>query len=928
MFFTALVAVAVATPVQAQDTAYTRLIQEATTDTRFLPPSVATLPTSPTVPSPLDHFGSIVGAAGIMHSTAEIYGYYRALAAASPRVRLETIGTSEGGREILLAIIADEATLSQLDSVKADLTALADPRRTDRGAMERIAARAKPVYYIQAGLHSPEMGPPEMVLELAYRLAVSEDPAVARIRNNVVTLINPAAEPDGRDRQVDWYRRYTKGRPEINDGFPRSSPFWGKYVYHDNNRDGLQISQALTKAVVDLYYDWHPTIMHDLHESVPLLYISTGTGPYNRTVDPITITEWQTLANWDVQALTAQGAPGAWTWGFYDGWWPGYAIWVAINHNGIGRFYETFGNSGADTYLRDLSGATYARDSVTTPQWYRPWPPTRKVLWSLRNNTNYMQAGVLASLDYAARHHEDLLRHFWQKGANSIHRGRSEPPYAYLIPPLDTQRDPRRAAYLVNQLRRHGIEVHRATDTLAGSYIVRLDQPYSDLARNLLSKQDYPASAQYPPYDDIAWTFGLLYGVTVETVDDRSVFDWPGLQPATDTVAYLPQVNASGSRRSTWLLRYRGQAETLPALYALAVRDSQVVASAAEQEFSSADTTWEAGTVILEQLRGADADWLATTFGLALVRGNANDVTRHALDTPRIAVYHPWFSTQAEGWVRYWFDQIKLPYTSIDKDDLRRGDLRSRFDVILVPDGGGSAATWTHGVDSKWGPLPYTATTEFPSHGTPLASPDITGGPGFDGLANLERFLDGGGTVITLGNAGRMVAETGIARELSPYSATGLFHPGSIVRAKIRRTSSPIMYGYPDTLHLFRGNLPLWQTARRNRQSIVLQYGTGTLADERDTVVTDIMGMPDTQAGDSAPASEPATKRSPGGPYVLSGMVRNSNRIDGQGAIFDLPAGRDDAGRVIVFTFNPLHRFLNHHDAPMVFNAMMHWNDH
>ncbi|MFX5793280.1 hypothetical protein ABTD98_19630, partial [Acinetobacter baumannii] len=85
--------------------------------------------------------------------------------------------------------------------------------------------------------------------------------------------------------------------------------------------------------------------MLDLHESVPLIYMSTGTGPYNETIDPITIGEWQVMANHDITALAAQGLPGAFTWAFYDGWYPGYGIWVANNHNSIGRFYETFGNA-------------------------------------------------------------------------------------------------------------------------------------------------------------------------------------------------------------------------------------------------------------------------------------------------------------------------------------------------------------------------------------------------------------------------------------------------------------------------------------------------------------------------------------------------------------------------------------------------------
>lgn len=966
---------------QQADTTYERLIREATTDRQFLPATVAAIPDHPNVPSPLDHFGTIAGAPGVMHRSAELFGYYRALAEASPRVTVQTIGRSEEGREILLVVIAAEPTLARVEDIKSDLAALADPRVTDETAMRRIVARAKPVYYLKGGLHSPEMGPPEMLPELAYRLAVSDDPLIRRIRENVVTIINPVAEPDGRDKQVDWYYRYSKGREEWSDGFPRSSPYWGKYVYHDNNRDGLQISQALSKAVNDVYFAWHPTVMHDLHESVPLLYVSTGTGPYNRNVDPITLAEWQTFANWDVQKATEQGLPGVFTWAFYDGWWPGYSIWVAVNHNGIGRFYETFGNAGADTYLRDLRGQTYAGDSVTSAQWYRPWPATKKVYWSLRNNTNFMQAGVLASLDYTARHASDLLENFWQKSKNSLQRGRTQRPHAFVIPGFAQQRDPRRVAYLVNQLRRHGIEVHRVTEALEageageaadgengvsaatadtttpapGSFVVKLDQPYRDFAVSLLTTQEYPENAKYPPYDDVSWTLPLLYGVDVKTVDDTAAFSWTGLERIQDTVAYVATAAAAARTGSAALIRYNAQQELAPALYALQARRRNARAFAAETSFAAADTTWPVGTVIVEGASAEDAEWLARTYGLDIVRSVAPQVRRHALDLPRIAIYHTWYSTQDEGWSRYWFDQLGIPYTNIDKDDLKAGNVRRRFDVILVPNAGGDVTRWIHGVDPKWGPMPFTKTNQFPAHGTPDATDDMTGGPGFVGMAELERFADEGGTIITIENAARLLAATGIVRTLSEYSGGSLFHPGSSVRAKARRPDHPIMYGYPDTTHLFRGNGVLWRTALRDRRSIVLQYGTKTLADERDTLVTEILGaaaMPaqvtdsassasgvEQQGGGAASsasgveqrgggaASSASSEGSEGGTYVLSGMVRNSGNIVGHAAIFSLRAGRNDAGRVVVFTFNPLHRYLNHHDAGFVLNAILNWND-
>ncbi|CAN5612520.1 M14 family metallopeptidase [soil metagenome] len=940
-------AFATAAPVAAQqpvDAEYARLVREYTSDPLFLPASVATLPDHPTIPSPREHFGTVIGAPGVMHRTSEIYGYYRALAAATPLVRVDNVGTTEEGRELLLLTIVGDALLPQLAEQKALAARLADPRRLPAAELESVLARAKPIYYISGGLHSTEMGSPEMLMELVYRLAVSDDPQIRSIRDNVITLINPVAEPDGRDKLVDWYYRYSKARTEWDDGFPRSAPYWGKYVFHDNNRDGIQISQELTKSIYRSYFEWFPVVSLDLHESVPLLYISTGTGPYNRTLDPITIGEWHLFAQNEVTQLTAQGLPGVWTWGFYDGWYPGYALWITNNHNGIGRFYETFGNAGANTYIRDLSTSRFAGDLVTSTQWYRPYPPTQRVRWGARDNVNFMQAGVIASLAFAAHNSSQLLRNFWQKGVNSMQRGYTEKPHAYTIPAFERQRDPKRTAYLVNQLRRHGIEVHRReSGESAGDFVVLLNQPYRNFAVNLLGKQDFPADAPNPPYDDIAWTLGYMYGVEVKAVDDSTALRWPGLTLLRDTVAATADVTGSGS---VYVLEYKAQAEVLPALYALRERSARTRVTAAQARFTAGGKSFPAGSLVFESLGDDGARDIARRFALPLERVTAApSVARHAVDLPRVAVYHTWTNTQDEGWVRFTFDQARIPYTSIHKDDLRRGNLRSRFDVILVPNTGGAGVeTLIHEQNTKFGPMPYTRTSEFPSHGTPSSTVDMTGGPGFEGLAQLQRFVNEGGTLITLHGATRLAAETGIARPLSPLAATGLFHPGSIVRMMARRPNHPIWYGYPDTTNVFRGNGPLFQVSRRDRGMIVAQFGTRTPRDEEEPTGR-FFGIPETPrpgAGEASPPPGVAPAADSGAPratgtaqtgggggsgasdYVLSGMVRNQDQIIGQGAIFDVPVGR---GRVITFSFNPLHRYLNHHEFPLVWNAIMHWND-
>ncbi len=330
-------------------------IAEATTEERFVSPWVSTIPEHPTVPSPTDHLGHIAGAPGELSNTETIYAYYRTLAETSDRVRVEVIGRTEEGRDILLVIVGEAAEpRPRLDEAREAMAALADPRRTDEAAMEKIVAEEKPFYMLNGGLHSTETGSPEMLMELTYRLAVSETPLIKTIRDAVVVLINPLAEPDGHDRAVDWFYRHLKGKTDFDRLPPRSPPYWGKYVFHDNNRDGIQRKLALTRATQDAFLEWHPVVVHDLHESIPLLCIWTGTGPYNVNLDPITTTEWHAIAFHEVATLTSLGMPGVWTWGFGEGWAHIYAESVATNHNAIGRGYETFGNATAETVRRRL----------------------------------------------------------------------------------------------------------------------------------------------------------------------------------------------------------------------------------------------------------------------------------------------------------------------------------------------------------------------------------------------------------------------------------------------------------------------------------------------------------------------------------------------------------------------------------------------
>ena len=913
-------------------------IKEYTTAPEFLPESVAYVPDSATVPSPAKALGRIIGTPNELNKAGEVNGYFKTLAAATDRVRVMTIGTSEEGREILLAAVSDAENLGAMDRFKEVTGRLSDPRRTSREEARRLADEGKVFYWLLGGLHSTETGSPEMLMELAYRLAVSERPEIQEIRRNCIVLITPVVEVDGRDRVVEWYYRHLRGKKLPYNELSQfdSPPYWGHYALHDNNRDGMQRALALTRAVNDAYYDFHPQVMHDLHESVPLMYISTGHGPYSRAADPVTINEWTEFGNHEAGGLAAQGLPGVWTWGFWDGWWPGYLVSVGTNHHGVGRFYETFGNGLAGTFDRDLSDDKYAGKPVTDVQWYRPWPPGKKIRWSLRDNTNYMEAGVLEALSFAALHRRELLENFWTKGNRALEKGRTEAPYAWIFPP--DQRDPGRLAYLVHQLRAQKIEVHRLTTGLAlggktwpaGSFVVRMDQPYRNAAVNFLEEQKFPADEPNTPYDDVAWTWPLLYGVTGESIADRKVLDAPmdKLEPGTADPAPQGRVDGAGD---LFLLRDTGQNALLQAR--LMLGSNQV--DAAEAPFQADGATYPPGSWIVQAPQEAVqqvADALGLSFHATAALPN---VRRHVVDLPRLAVLHTWYDTQDAGWARYTLDQQKVEYTLINDDDLKRGGLEDRFDVILFPNTRGDLASLVQGIDPKYGPLPYTKTAEFPSHGIPDASEDITGGMGFQGLMNLERFVQRGGVLVALGNAGTLAVGGGLVRGVD-RAGGGFNTPGSELRAKVLRPEHPIAYGYEELTSVFRGNGPIWDVSAADRGRVVLQFGTKEVETEKPAFEVSGTASPEgseieVEDADAPPKAEEKKdgkdnkdSKDKDKKLVLSGFVKGEEAVEGKPAILDEPVGK---GRVILFSFNPLHRYLNHSDFRFVYNVLLNWND-
>ncbi|HKP68412.1 MAG TPA: M14 family zinc carboxypeptidase [Pyrinomonadaceae bacterium] len=922
---------------QPVDREYTDSIVKNTTDKMFLTEIVDHLPSSAKVPSPAKILGYPIGTPGKLTYTADQHRYYRELEKTSPRVRtFVSPEKSEQGREQMLIVVSDEENLTKLARYKEITAKLGDPRTINDDVAKQLIAEGKAVYWASGSIHSTETGSPEMLMELAYRLAVEETPFIQQIRKNAIIMITPTLEVDGRDTMVDLYN-YRKA----NEG--KRSPgliYWGKYVAHDNNRDSMGMALALSRNQMSHFLDFHPTVLHDLHESVPFLYVSTGTGPYNAWLDPIVVSEWQDLAHYEVEEMTKRGVPGVWTHGFYDGWAPNYMFYVANGHNSIGRFYETFGNGGADTIVRSV-GAQSTRD------WFRPNPPLPRVNWSIRNNINLQQSALLLAMNYVANNKEKYLNNFYLKSKRSVAKGRTEGPAAYVLPASDTR--PAGQADLLNLLKMQGVEVQRLNADIetkegkfgAGSYVVRMDQPYSRMADMLLDTQYYNVNDPRP-YDDTGWTLGPLHNVKTVRVKDVKVLD---AKMTMMTGPVKPQGKAEGTGTAAIVVNHTGES----AIAQLRYRLKDVKFSSAEASFKIGEKNFNAGSYIIKA-EGGVADRVkkeAIDLGLTITAvDKVPDVATHAIGTPRVALVHTWINTQDEGWYRIEFDRLGIPYDYVsDQEISRTPDLRNKYDVIIFGPIRTSAQNIVRGVPTmseKEGPIPWKQSDLTPNFGrSPDQTDDIRGGLGIQGVANIQAFIKSGGLFITVADNASLPIDFGITTGVSIDTARTFQARGSVLSTVFADRKSPISYGYDEKLAVYFNQTPILNVAAIGAGGGGGFGGGAPGAGERPTGRGSAED-PDVVQGRGAdpvlptPTPDPALipplemrprvvlRFAPEKELFVSGMLTGGSELAGKAAIVDVPVGR---GHVVMFANNPMWRHETHGSFSLLFNAILNYDN-
>jgi hypothetical protein len=993
-------------PNQPLDDEYTRKIREYTTETFFLSPLVDYLPASKTVPTPKAVLGDVAGAPGKLPYAADVYRYMRMLEKATPRVKVFSIGTTEEGREMIAVAVASEQLLARMDENRARLARLADPRtiNLDDAEADRIVAQSTPVYYITGTIHSPETGSPTALMELAYRLAVDESPYVRNIRDNLITLITPVVEVDGRDRQVDVYNWHL-AHPGEN--WP-PLVYWGHYVAHDNNRDAMGLTLNLTRNVLNEYIKEHAQVLHDLHESVPYLYDNTiGDGPYNAWLDPILTDEWQMIGWNNVSEMTKFGMPGVFAHGTFDTWSPGYLMFIAATHNGISRLYETFGNGGADTVERTLSPSEYSRT------WYRQNPPLPRVRWSQRNNNNYEETGLLTSLQYFANNGKLFLKNFYLKSKRSVEKPKNEGPAAYVFPADDPRAGTQ--AELLRVLQLQGCEISRATAPFtvtlrskkktsgqptptptpaaaananaqtaqqaipnnqrreagepqnanqatapgraadartstetrefpAGSYVVRMDQPHSRIADALLDYQYWsPRDPQQEVYDDTAWTFGEMYNVQVVRVTDASVLSAP-MERITNPVRARGGVEGAGN---VYVVNHNAD----ESLVTLRYRLKSASFDAAEEPFEAGGHKFNRGSFIIRNVSAADMTRAATDLDIRTIAlADSPTVKTHPVRAARVAVMHTWLSTQNEGWWRLAFDRVGVPYDYISTQDAARdSNLNAKYDVIVFAPVGRDPQSVVSGMPMWGNAIPWKTTQLTPNIGKLDSTDDMRPGLGLSGVNNLKSFTQRGGVLITAMDTSDFAIQFGLAQGVALQRPQRMRLVGSILRSKTVDASSPVAYGYGDTLSVYEDegyifNLSNVAGGRGGRRPAgERETGRGT-PDDPDVVQgrppAEVPEEPRAEVWQAVPLTDEQVRNNP---YIIptaqrprvvmryadskdlfvGGLLENGGEIAQHAAVVDVPTG---AGHVLLFSINPVWRGETHGSYFLVFNAILNFD--
>jgi hypothetical protein len=827
------------------------------------------------IPSPESFFGFQMGADTELASWPKIREYFEQVARASDRVELIDAGPTTDGNRLLAAIVSAPENIARLEDIRAANRRLADPRTLSPEEAKQLAGTHKVVLAIGASIHASEIGATQAANELLFTLATTQDPELLASLRDVVLILFPSLNPDGHVLVVDWYTRH-KGSAFEGSPMPW---LYHKYVGHDINRDAFMMNMNENRSLARFFYrEWHPQVFLTMHQMGPRgarFFVPPNYDPIDPNYDPLI---WRTaglLGHAMALRMEQDGRAGVVQNAMYDYYWPGYEDSAPLGHNTVCLLTEVASVRVASpiTVLRSelqgtLRGLPEYRAQINFPN---PWPGG---LWRLRDIVEYDLSAAYGLLTGVARYRREIVENFYTIGRRAMDRAQTSGPFAFVIAP--EQHDPHATAKLKNLLIEGAVELQRASDPFvadgrsypAGTELILMSQPFSGYAKTLLERQVYPVRRLAPgapperPYDVAGWTLPYQMGVEVATVEKP--FTLPPLTRVQ--TAIIPPAELSVERRPTYyVIDTRGNGGSIAINRLLA---------------ANLKPSWTPeGSVAVPHSKEAQAQVVRISSELGLpvagrrgrIPGGLTSITR-----ARVGLYKPWLENIDEGWTRWLLEQYEFPFANVSDAELRRGNLRAQFDVIILPDASPDRLLSGHPA----GTLPE----------------EYTGGMGEAGAMALRQFVEAGGTLVALDSAGALAANVlGLpVRDVAQAAgASEFFCPGSIVGLELD-TAHPLAFGMPARTAAFFAYSAAYEVT-----------------------------LPSTTEGHAGATSlQPAidvVARYASRDVLMSGWLEGERVIAGRGAILSARLG---LGRAVLIGFRAQHRGQAHATFRFLFNAI------
>ena len=878
------------------------------------------------IPTPESVLGHRVGADFHLATFEESIEYFERLDAASDRLELREVGRSSFGRPVYIALISSAENLRNLDRHREIALRLAHPKGLTDAEARALADEGRTLVHIDGGLHATEVAHAQHTIQLAYDMVTGDDdPEIAAILDNVILMLWPSINPDGQTMIAEWYRSNVGTPYEV----ASAPFLYQKYIGHDNNRDGYMINQIESRMATRVAREWEPQILYNHHQSSPFptrIWIPPFAEPISPHVHPLMWRTVNLIGMSMAQALEERGQKGATHMGTgFDNWYPGFMDHANNFHNVASFLTETGLYRYATPHfytIQDFPART--RDLRPQSLYSSPWEGG---WWRLRDAVDYMLTASVSVLDIAAKYRRDILYNRYQAGRDVIAQYTDAPPYAYFVPA--EQRDPVAPVEMLRRLAFNGIEIHQLSEAVtfegishpAGTWVVAMDQPFANFVRQLFAEQDYPDLRQYPegppdqPYDVAGWTLQYLMGVRVVEAssplgaDVRDAMTALGVgeegEGDVGRAAGLAIPAGAGAAMLRWDAEVDDAApfdsppgvgfDSHPVAAAIvppagsdAGGGALVVDPAQNNAFKAINQAWAAGGEVRFVPGAAGEEGEAGTSGNYAITGLSGS-TRSALvsqlhiqapsrtgaagrgdggvrlSQPRVGLYRPWNASMDEGWTRWLLEMYDFDFSSLYNPDVVAGDLRDRYDVIILAD--------------------MRANQILNGFAKGSVPPRYEGGIGAMGVRALEEFVRDGGTLVTLNNASMFAVEQfhlSVKNVIADLDPADYFMSGSIVEMEVD-PSHPVMSGMPARAKVVVGRSPVFTTEEGFEGAVLAKY-----------------------TEDGSP--------------LLSGYLLGEEHLQGYAAALDVAHGD---GRVVLLGMKPQWRGQPFANFRIVFNAAL-----